>query len=184
MKTKVTFLLLGTFISVMMFSSSRVHACSCAIQESVLEELEDSDTVFVGTVTDIEGTSLYSTENLNVDFSVEKIYKGSTDAYQTLKTPSDSAACGYNFEEGEKYLVFARAWGEDGDDEFTVSLCSLTQLFSEASEEIEDLEVAGGSRTPAPMQNEEENEENEGIIRTLMERLISLIRQLLAQYGR
>ncbi len=176
MKTK-TAVGVGLFIlsAFIVLPTHRVQACSCAIPESAGKELENSDAVFVGTVDDVSGSSLYGAETFDVDFSIEKVFKGSDSTKQTLKTPTDSAACGYSFTEGEKYLVFAREWGTNGEDDLTISLCSLTQVANEATDAIEELNAIVSPVTPA---------EDDGTIRMLMERIIELLRQLLVKYAR
>ena len=176
MKTK-TAVGVGLFIlsAFILTPTHRAHACSCAMPSPATEELENSDAVFIGTVDNIFSSSLYGSDTLDVNFSVEKAYKGSTEAEQILKTPKDSAACGYAFTEGEKYLVFAREWGTQGKDGLTVSLCSLTQTFDDASDDIKELNGVASPITPT---------EEEGVMRSLMEQIIELLRELIAKYSR
>lgn len=176
MKTKMLFGGLLTFILTAVFVPQQAHACSCAPYESTEDAYEAADAVFVGEVTDFEGSNGNSIDNRDVEFSIEQVFKGDTNIEQTLETPSDSAACGYNFEEGESYLVFANRWGEETVGPLTVSLCSMTQLKSEADGVIDELEGITAPTSPT--------EPQEGVIRALMERLIQLLRELLAQYGR
>ena len=58
-----------------------------------------------------------------------------------MSTPSYGAACGYHFEEGQGYLVYA--YGKE--ESFKVDLCSQTKLLSKASE---DLALLGNGDRP------------------------------------
>ena len=54
----------------------------------------------------------------------------------TIKTAQSSAACGFNFEENQKYIVYASQYD---DDYLEVSLCSRTGLLSNAIEDLQEL---------------------------------------------
>ena len=176
MKTKIFFVGVFGLIITIVSVPKQVHACSCAAFGSTEEAYEAADAVFVGEVSNFEARG-NGIENRDIEFSITKVFKGGTDAEQTLQTPSDSAACGYEFTKGEKYLVFANRWGDETVGPLTVSLCSMTQLESEADDELVDLEDLTTPTIP-------EDPQDSGVIRALMERLIQLLRELLAQYGR
>lgn len=67
-----------------------------------------------------------------VKFQVSDVVKWEYNRYQTIHTESSSASCGYNFEIGTKYIVYTY-WEPENQ---RVSLCSRTNIFENASEDL------------------------------------------------
>ena len=116
------------------------YACSCIIPESPSDSLLKSDAVFSGKVVKIEeehpSYPLFSSiDPVWVTFDVDRVWKGPNDVSITIQTPQSSASCGYGFEENKAYLVYANRNG----DVLDVSLCSRTNLVSEAAEDFDGL---------------------------------------------
>ena len=127
-------------------------ACSCA-RSSVQQELDQSTRVFLGRVASVEhrtpkmdkGWLTATMEWIKrlfgaappasqtdfsynrVTFSVTETFKGSPVSHLTATTAADGAACGYHFEAGREYVVYAH--GTDGS--LGISLCSRTGLPSD-----------------------------------------------------
>lgn len=89
-----------------------------------------SDTIFLGTVTKIEGDG--SDEQnpeaaLKVTFAVERVWAnpraGGGEIVATVWTRKHGSMCGFNFKEGGRYFVFAR-YGQ-------ASLCSPTAPYED-----------------------------------------------------
>ncbi len=134
-------------------------ACSCATlpgtpQERAGRALEDSTAVFSGEVvafekpppftTTIEGTMMTviggGGPKATVTLKVSEVWKGPRQQTIEITTEADSGVgCGYPFEEGREYLVYAAG------KEPSVSLCSETKLLSGANA---DLEALGGGSAP------------------------------------
>jgi hypothetical protein len=124
-------------------SSTCVFACSCVPPQAPQEEAARSDAVFSGKVTQqtpnanlVEGT-----QSLKVAFEVGQVWKGSVPQQILLATSDSSASCGYTFENGKEYLVYANTV----EGQLSVSLCSRTQLLADAQE---DVSVLGQSTAP------------------------------------
>lgn len=111
------------------------HACSCVAPPAPMVALGEAGMVFVGTVISIDG-SRSGSDPLQVDFRAEENWKGQATAAVSVSTASNSAACGFEFEAGERYLVYADL--QDGGKP-TVSLCSRTTLAAQASADLADL---------------------------------------------
>ena len=125
-------------------------ACSCAAlpgnpQERARQALSDSAAVFSGEVVDfeesppptsmMEGTmfTIIGGGTATATLRVSEVWKGPKRQTAQVTTEADSAVgCGYPFEEGQEYLVYA---GEGAP----VSLCSETKPLSEAGAELEAL---------------------------------------------
>jgi len=150
-------------------------ACSCAAlpgtpQERARDALSSSTAVFSGEVVEfekpppdttmIEGTLLTvvsSGGTATVTLRASEVWKGPRQQTVVVTTGDDSGSgCGYPFEEGEEYLVYAT--GKDP----SVSLCSDTKPLPEADADLEALgkgeapigggtlsDTSGGLPTPA-----------------------------------
>ena len=123
-------------------------ACTCEStssngQKDIESELSSSEAVFSGEVVDFEkGSSIaapWPTET--VSFRVSVVWKGQERETLEVGTATQGSACGYAFEEGREYLVYA----DDGKQDLEVDLCSRTKPLSEAEA---DLEVLGAGKKP------------------------------------
>lgn len=109
------------------------------------EALASSAAVFEGTVTDVrapEGEAEHG--NLVVTLRVGRRFKAAEADTVTVTTSSSSAACGYGFEQGRTYLVYAQ---DGGDGQLSASLCSRTARIEDAAD---DLSALGGGQGPGP----------------------------------
>ena len=116
-------------------------ACSCGggAPFRVLAKGADASAVFSGEVMNIEGglsTRIFgmSVPSRRVTLQVSEVWKGPQTETLEVTTPRDGATCGYNFKEGQEYLVYA--YGKE--EPFEVDLCSRTKPLSDA-----DLRVLG-----------------------------------------
>ena len=117
--------------------SQIAYGCSCMQPLSPDEELPNYDAVFSGTAT--KNQNWTATHNLSpalFTFDVDTMWKGDTKETIIIKTAQSSAACGFNFEENQKYIVYASQYD---DDYLEVSLCSRTGLLSNATEDLQEL---------------------------------------------
>lgn len=110
-------------------------ACSCIVSGPECQAYWKTDAVFdatvlritpIGRVETIGGREVTLGEKL-VTLQVHRAWKGAQPGEIDVVTSSGGGMCGYDFKEGQRYLVFAhqgRAGGRLG-----VSSCSLTQPF-------------------------------------------------------
>jgi hypothetical protein len=73
---------------------------------------------------------------LRVTLSVEEAYRGVSAKTIEVYTPAHSAACGFAFQQGERYLVYA---SKTKDEQLIVTLCSATRPAKYAEEDISYL---------------------------------------------
>lgn len=107
------------------------HACSCIENPDPVASLERAAAVFSGRVLEIEGSfNDFGFATRTVRFDVDRAWKGVETAKLKVGTAGDSAACGFDFVEGERYLVYT--YGENGD--LQASLCSRTANLNDVSE--------------------------------------------------
>ena len=104
-------------------------ACSCTAPPAPLEALPAFDAVFAGQVLNIDRSA--QTEH-SVQFSVIRSFRGAASAMLSVKTSSDGAACGYNFDEREEYLVYSYLV----DGELWTSICTRNNLLQDATDDL------------------------------------------------
>ena len=115
-----------------MSSAQKVSACSCIFRENLSDYESEATAIFRGKVveTNFEEVSADFETTLDpyrIEFQVYEYWKGDVAAQTYINTALDSASCGFNFEEGKEYLVFA--YEEDGD--LHTNLCSGTVLVED-----------------------------------------------------
>ncbi|MCG8349367.1 MAG: hypothetical protein MI924_16495 [Chloroflexales bacterium] len=156
LKTSLLGLILLTIVGSFLLRPCTVSACSCMAPEPPQQELAASDAVFAGEVVSIQGsgpqfafTSQFpffgfftsSADFVTVNFEVSEVWKGTIHQTVTIRTSGSSASCGFEFQTGNSYLVYAGAV----DTELHTSLCSRTALLANAQE---DLAAFGAGEQP------------------------------------
>jgi hypothetical protein len=122
-------------------------ACSCMASALPCGSLEGSS-VFIGTVqsrsdSPQEGNANPSRSGYNFTIAVVEAFAGVKGEEVTVRTPTDTAACGYPFEIGQTYLIYATAT-QGG---YSVSLCSRTRRISAASDDLALIRAAAKGQT-------------------------------------
>lgn len=110
-------------------------ACSCAPQPPPQEAMRHSAAVFTGTVLEItdSGTNPGSTRQVRI--RVERVWKGAKCGEVTITTGLGDADCGYNFQPGQGYLIYAfKQKGQLG-----TNICTRTRPAAEAGEDLTAL---------------------------------------------
>ena len=128
---------------VVLYPPECAYACTCLPAPGAERAISDSEAVFSGEVVAVEkGTATASGPgNDTVTLRVSEAWKGTDQGTLEVRTPSQEIACGYHFEEGREYLVYAYGKGEP----FKVDLCTETKPLSEAGA---DLALLGNSEKP------------------------------------
>jgi hypothetical protein len=134
-------------------------ACTCAMpsgsqKEIAKDALADSEAVFSGEVVDFENTPNITmmegemvtmmggnTATATATLRVSEVWKGPERQTMQIGTaPNDGVSCGFPFEEGKEYLVYA-----SGKQDPEASGCSETKPLSEAGA---DLALLGDGQKP------------------------------------
>lgn len=114
---------------------SPAQACSCMVPLSVEDEMERLDAVFMGKVTKIKDIGL-GQQPKRVFFDVSKVWKGENVNEIVVVTGNGAGDCGFHFEEGEEYIVYAHQSNSySGARMLTTSICDLT---SNVNPEVEN----------------------------------------------
>jgi hypothetical protein len=131
------------------------HACSCLAfpadeAEAAAMAYPQADAVFVGRVTDIKSGVPGMSRFRQVYFDVDKAWKGVTDdSGVVVRTAANSAACGYPFNRGETYLVFAFRNPKDGS--LSTNLCTLNRPAARASGLMRELDELAAAEAAPPL---------------------------------
>jgi hypothetical protein len=143
--------LLGILLSFSL-ANQTVKACTCAGTRSTCESYGSANAVFVGTVVGVRvNKSQKSNERAEeIDwtpvafkFVVEQPYLGVAGIQVEVFTGRGGGDCGYNFQVGQRYLVYANAY----QNKLSTGICSRTKLYSSATEDLAFLSTLS-SATP------------------------------------
>jgi len=107
-------------------------ACSCVPPPPPVEALEQSDAVFSGKVLKVERDE--SGFGKIVTLRMLRSWKGIQARTVRISTADNSAACGYGFEVGRKYLVYAH-----GEEELHTNICTRTRRLENAGDDLDAL---------------------------------------------
>jgi hypothetical protein len=119
----------------------RAQACTCdlpeanlTLKEQVNRARKESRAVFIGEVIEV----IRKPENyfVTVKFRVENSWKGRVAKEITLSTGQGGGDCGYKFEVGGRYLVYA--YGSD-ETSLATNICQRTGPAGAVTEEIKLL---------------------------------------------
>lgn len=122
------------------------YACSCAQPPSVEEELERSKAVFSGKVLEVKeqkGFTGYIKKRVLIE--VAETWKGVSESQVIITTGSGGGDCGYEFQVGQEYLVYATESTMYGEAELVTIICDRTTEMGAAQE---DLAVLGEGKEP------------------------------------
>ena len=124
------------------------HACDCLPESSAATARAGSTLVFSGDVLskEIVGIPQLGPEYKEylVRFRVQRYWKGSPSRELQLRTPVGEKSCGFPFETGKAYLVYAI----DVKPPF-VTLCSRTKPLNDAQAVEDIIRLGKGTRMPA-----------------------------------
>ena len=128
------------------------YSCSCAGSGGPCESYGSASAVFVGTVVGNSEIRVSREVARKEDrwysrvfkFSVEQAYLGVNGSEIEIYTGSGGGDCGYEFKNGQRYLVYAYRYS---GEQLTTSICTSTKPFSKATE---DLAFLGNLSSAAP----------------------------------
>ena len=132
----------------LMATPGPVYACSCVQPGSPSEELEKFSAVFAGRVISIEhsydpnGRTVTRDDRSTIGFEVSAVWKGTVHEDIYITTPPTGGTCGFTFDVGEEYIVYAYdSPYEDGG--YSTGICSRTALLGGAQEDLDELGSRG-----------------------------------------
>lgn len=132
-------LILTAMWMVPMAGNNGAFGCSCATPKSTNETYQESDAVFAGKAVDIMSKDHTNT----VQFEVRMAWKGISESTVFVRTADSGSMCGYSFERGRDYLVYAY----NGSDYLSSGSCGRTQPLETA---FSDMAYLGPGYVPQP----------------------------------
>jgi hypothetical protein len=137
MPMKMKNMLLSLLAIIALFSiNTQSMACSCGPKMTPCEAYGFNSVIFIGLVTSSHITTDNRVTYRRYQIKVEESFIGSM--AQTIEATSDNWTCGYEFEEGKRYLIYAHA---PGKGVVSVSYCSRTRPVDMAAEDLNFLRV-------------------------------------------
>ena len=141
----IRFLFLACIVAIV-FTVRPASACTCADLGSLTDEYHHSRAVFVGRIVSLEISSKVingeTIENMIATFAVERRWKGPTLRrlrVQTCGTQALVCTCGFDFQLGQLYVVFA-----DGKP-LQTSSCNRNAILPQLPQgEATKIRAAGG----------------------------------------
>jgi Tissue inhibitor of metalloproteinase/Carboxypeptidase regulatory-like domain len=123
-----------------LFFVDETKACSCAPAGPPCQAFWQADAVFMATVksktvvpTQVDGETKSTQQIVSVRFLVDEVYRGLLGGSDVeVLTGMNSADCGFNFEKGKRYLVYAQEY----QNKFRTSICSRTRLLTDAKKDL------------------------------------------------
>ena len=133
--------LLALFAVVLQFLTVTAEGCTCGNAGPPCEAYANTAAVFTGTVTSVTENGNYRT----FVFLVGRPFKGVSRGYVRVNTGRGGGDCGYRFEIGRKYLVYASKDQQTGT--MATSVCTRTQSFDAATEDLNYIQDLPASAT-------------------------------------
>lgn len=139
---KRTCWLLPLVALIAVLAPARADACTCVVGAPVCDTFWKTDVVFAGEVLEIAPIPNPSGRQFmahkRVRFRVDQSWRGAVEGTVEITTGAGGGDCGYGFEKGERYLVYASA--RDGG--LSTSICSRTRPLARASDDLDYLKTA------------------------------------------
>src|SRR5215475_3464587 len=145
---RVSKITISTFALALFFClCSDSFACSCAGNGPPCQAFWQADAVFVGQVKSKELKARFEKGRngeemrvlgggeVRVTFTITDAFRGAPGKEVDIFTNDSSAACGYGFNNGGVYIVYATEYPK-GSGKLHTSICSRTQKYSESSPDI------------------------------------------------
>lgn len=130
--------ILTIYVLLLFVGHARLFACEC-MDLGPQAQIDSADVVFDGTV--IYVNTNWMSGGMKYTFQVHQTWKRRTDTLMVINSGFASTDCGYDFEEGKRYLVFARK-----KFSFKTDFCAGNTLIEEADIYLSKL---GPSQQPS-----------------------------------
>jgi hypothetical protein len=130
---------IGLALAVALAQGHAAFACSCIKPPTPAEARNLSEAVVVGKVLEVAPNGKGS--GFVVKLQVEQSWKGPSCTEMTVATGRGDGDCGYPFEVGKSYLVYAHKDGET----LRTNICTRTKPLDVADEDLTALGAASQS---------------------------------------
>ena len=136
-KPKLFFIFIAV-LATLAINLPEARTCSCLPPPAPAKAFAEADAVFTGKVVSFELTGdAFSPRRAK--FSVTKIWKGERSAVSEILTANNSAACGYDFQVGENYVIYA---DKNNNEKLYTHICTRTKPARFAADDLKYLATA------------------------------------------
>jgi hypothetical protein len=166
---------IGAFVFVSLMPVA-AQACSCLFSSAPCQTYWNTPAVFTGMVMEVEDIRIPVGGDMDVfmrkkriHFSVKESFRGNVSGIVEIATGSGGGDCGYNFEQGKSYIVYA---GKNDAGELTTGICTRTRPIEEAKADLDYIHgldkmkpvatFSGGIQVYRPRRSDEEWTEESG----------------------
>lgn len=141
MRVKKIFFIGLLFLSLLWWKPLDASACSCVMPPPPEDALNEANAVFSGEVVEvIENKKLFGgSYGKTVHFKVDKAWKGTVESEMIITTGNDGGDCGFAFEKGQNYLVYASMSNMYVEGTLSTTICHRTTELSSATEDLNTL---------------------------------------------
>lgn len=142
-------------IMAVVLEATEAPGCTCpAPLPAPKVALKRAGAVFIGTVTEIKPSPLRR-YLLDVCVEIDRVWKGAVNPTMIVNTPNNEGGCGYTFNKGKSYLIYAGYAELPEGLQLGTSLCSRTRPLEKAAEDLAELgpgkAVAALGEEPEPL---------------------------------
>ena len=127
---------LGIVMLLCCLLASSAEACRCKAPPPPKEAAAEADAVFTGKVLKVGEPS---DTGRAIQLEIESTWKGTEGKKITITTPNESAGCGFTFEPGQSYLIYAYKSTDGEKKTFETNLCTRTKSLDAAKEDLDAL---------------------------------------------
>lgn len=129
------------FLILLWWKPLDASACSCVMPPPPEDALDEANVVFSGEVVEIiENKKLFGgSYGKTVHFKVDKAWKGTVESEMVITTGNDDGDCGFSFEKGQNYLVYASISNMYVEGTLSTTICHRTTKISNATEDLNAL---------------------------------------------
>ncbi|MCI0698483.1 T9SS type A sorting domain-containing protein [candidate division KSB1 bacterium] len=131
-----TFLLTATILFLTLCNVQETRACSCWPPPPPAQAFAEAEAVFMGKVVSFEFVE--NNRRRRAAISLSKIWKGDRGAASEIFTGADVGMCGYEFQVGETYVIYAY---KDENGRLHTNICTRTAPLRSAAKDLKYLEA-------------------------------------------
>jgi len=134
MKIRIfVFVVIGAIMT--MTAVPRVYSCSCVPPPPPAQAFQEAAAVFMGKAISIQaGPGPYV---ITAKLRVSRIWKGEKTFLLEILTGNDGAMCGFNFQEGKSYVIYAY---KNQDGQLETNNCTRSTLTERATADLAYLD--------------------------------------------
>ncbi|WOV88525.1 hypothetical protein QWT69_05265 [Sporosarcina oncorhynchi] len=127
-------------VTVFLWRPIDAAACSCVMPPPPEQALNDATAVFSGEVIDIsDNVKVINGYGKTIRFKVDESWKGIDNGEVAINTGHGGGDCGFQFEVGQSYLVYAVKSDMYAPNTLSTTICNRTVQLANANDDLTAL---------------------------------------------